>query len=100
MPPKQALFLTQSAPRKPMWLPTPIYERLPQFWILLGLMFTALGLYIGFDFELIFFYLAVGLLCFARGIWIFLLRLRFREKQKNSDDPAVGDNPDATPVGH
>ena len=24
-----------------MWIPTPIYERLPQFWLLLGLLFMA-----------------------------------------------------------
>ena len=86
-----------------MWLPTPIYERIPQFWLLLGLLFFALGLYIGFDFELIFLYLALGFLCLARGIWIQMMRLRYRDARKDSNDtPADNGNNDdtgATPVG-
>lgn len=83
-----------------MWLPTPIYERIPQFWLLLGLLFIALGLYIGFDFELIFFYLALGLVCVARGAWIQLLRLRYRDKRRDSnDDSSDNGNTGITPVG-
>ena len=63
-----------------MWLPTPVYERVPDFWILMGLLFFSLGLYIGFDFELIFVYLAVGLACLVRGIWCFVVRWSFRSK--------------------
>ena len=84
-----------------MWLPNPIYERIQQFWILLGLLFVALGLYIGFDFELIFFYLALGILCFGRGIWIRMMRLRFRSTPKDSiDTPADNDDTGVTPVGN
>jgi len=87
-----------------MWIPAPIYERIPQFWILLGLLFISLGLYIGFDFEFIFFYLALGFFCFGRGIWIQLMRLRFRGKSQDSDDtPAddgTNDNTGVTPVGN
>lgn len=83
-----------------MWLPTLVYERIPQFWLLLGLLFIALGLYVGFDFELIYFYLGVGLLCVGRGIWIQLIRLRYREKQQDSNDhPTDGSDSGATPVG-
>jgi len=83
-----------------MWLPTPIYERIPQFWLLLGLLFIALGLYVGFDFDLIFFYLALGLVCVARAAWIQMLRLRYRDKQRDSKDDS-SDNGDTgiTPVG-
>jgi hypothetical protein len=83
-----------------MWIPLPLYERIPQFWLLLGLLFIALGLYIGFDFELIFFYLALGVLCVARGIWIQLMRLRYREKRKESaDDGADNDETGILPAG-
>jgi hypothetical protein len=89
-------------PQETMWIPAQIYERIPQFWILLALLFIALGLYIGFDIEFIFFYLALGLLCFGRGISIQLMRLRFRGKSQDSDDaPAdIGpkDNSGITPV--
>ena len=84
-----------------MWLPNPIYERIPQFWILLGMLFVALGLYIGFDFEFIFFYLGLGFLCFGRGIWIQMLRLRYRGKPKDSGDtPVDNDDTGVTPVGN
>ena len=74
-----------------MWLPTPIYERVPDFWILLGLLFFSLGLYIGFDFELIFLYLAMGVGCILRGIWIYSVRFRYRgareaEKVERDED--------------
>ena len=83
-----------------MWIPLPLYERIPQFWLLLGLLFIALGLYIGFDFELIFFYLALGVLCVARGIWIQLMRLRYREKRKEStDDGTDNDETGISPAG-
>lgn len=87
-----------------MWIPAPIYERIPQFWILVGLLFVALGLYIGFDFEFIFFYLALGLLCFGRGIWTHIMRLRFRGKQQGSIDTSAdndtNDNTGITAVGN
>jgi len=83
-----------------MWIPTPIYERIPQFWLLLGLLFIALGLYIGFDYEMVFFYLALGLVCIARAIWIQLLRLRYRDKKQDSGDhPADSGDTGITPIG-
>lgn len=62
-----------------MWLPTPIYERIPQFWFLLGLAFFAFGLYLGFEYQLIFAYLAVGVGCIARSAWILVMRSRYRK---------------------
>lgn len=61
-----------------MWLPTPVYERVPHFWFLVGLMFFAFGLYIGFGFKLIFAYLVLGALCIARSVWIVHARRRYR----------------------
>ena len=46
-----------------MWLPTPIYERIPQFWFLLGLLFMSCGTYIDFDYDFAFLYFSVGFLC-------------------------------------
>ncbi|MCK5326897.1 MAG: hypothetical protein KAJ57_12835 [Woeseiaceae bacterium] len=84
-----------------MWLPTPIYEKVPQFWLLLGLLFLSLGLYIGFDFEMIYFYLALGVVCTFRAFWIHLIRLRFRRAQsdpKNDNDES--EPSDAATLGH
>lgn len=64
-----------------MWIPSPIYERLPQFWFLLGLLFIASGLYLGFEFVLSFYYVALGGLCCVYAAAIFLMRLNYRQNQ-------------------
>ena len=62
-----------------MWLPSPISERIPQFWFLLGLLFIATGLYLGFEFALSFWYIAVGFACCSYAVGIFLVRLSARQ---------------------
>ena len=68
-----------------MWIPATIYERIPQFWLLMGLMFFAFGLYLGFAYQLLFAYLALGALCIARSIWVFLTRRTSRAKSFDAD---------------
>ncbi len=63
-----------------MWPPTPIYERVPMVWILLGLLFNATGLYLGFEYSLSFWYLIIGWFCCAYGVAIFVFRLGMRPK--------------------
>jgi cbb3-type cytochrome oxidase subunit 3 len=65
-----------------MWLPTPIYERIPQFWLLLGLLFMSSGTYLGFDYSLSFVYFGVGFVCCIWSLWIFSMRLRSRKDQR------------------
>jgi hypothetical protein len=72
-----------------MWLPTPIYERIPQFWFLLGLLFISTGLYLGFEFALSFWYIAVGLSCCAYGVGIFLVRLTHRQRPQTAEQAAA-----------
>lgn len=62
-----------------MWLPTPIYERIPQFWLLLGLLFMTSGTYLGFEYTLSFAYFGVGAICVVWSLMIFLKRARFRK---------------------
>ena len=57
-----------------MWLPTPVYERIPQFFFLLGLLFIANGLYLGFDFSIAFLYMAIGAMSSLYGLGIFIVR--------------------------
>lgn len=63
-----------------MWLPTPIYERVPQFWFLLGLLFISSGVYLGFDYRLSFAYLFVGAICIVWSFVILVRRSHFRNK--------------------
>ena len=72
-----------------MWLPTPVYERIPQFWLLIGLLFMSSGLYLGFDYELSFVYFGVGVFCVAWGALIFIKRMRYRnDPPRKSVDPS------------
>jgi len=50
-------------------------ERLPMVWFLLGLLFNAAGLFLGYEFSVAFGYIIVGLLCCAFGIVLFVLQL-------------------------
>ena len=61
-----------------MWLPTPIYERLPQFWLLLGLLFMASGVFLGFEYWMSFVYLGVGLVCCVWSVCIVAMRAKSR----------------------
>lgn len=75
-----------------MWIPTSIYERLPQAWLLLGLLFMSSGLYLGFDYSWSLFYYVVGVACCLKSMWIFTARLAAR-KPAESDRPAEQQDP-------
>jgi len=72
-----------------MWQ-APIYERVPGVWVLLGLLFIAAGLFLGFEFTLSFVYMMVGLFCCALGAALFLFRLR--ERPRSSDKTRLSPN--------
>jgi hypothetical protein len=61
-----------------MWLPAPIYERTPQLWLLMAVLFVVLGLYIGFAYKLTYFYVLLGIICGIRGIHVSRMRRNFR----------------------
>ena len=46
--------------RKTMWIPAPVYERLPQFLLLVGLLFMSSGIYLGFGHTLTWVYFGTG----------------------------------------
>ncbi len=68
-----------------MRLVSEIFERRPQIWVLLGLLFIATGLYLGFDYALIFVYLGVGLVCFAYGVVLYFFLLMEKPKKSNTN---------------
>ena len=57
-----------------------IFERLPMVWFLLGLLFTAAGLYLGFEYALSFVYMIIGAFCCAYGLALFFFRFRERPR--------------------
>ena len=71
-----------------MWLPTPLYERVPNIWLVLGLLFIAYGIYLGLDLPPSIGALIMGLFCIVYGFGISLLRSRYRQKHS-----ADGDSP-------
>ena len=66
-----------------MWIPTPIYERIPQCWLLLGLLFMSSGVYLGFDYGLTFLYFGTGVFCVVWGARIFMMRHIYRNKAQD-----------------
>lgn len=61
-----------------MWLPTSVYERVPQFWLVLGLLFMVSGLYLGTEYHMAFLYVGVGAACVLWGVAVAVWRRRFR----------------------
>jgi hypothetical protein len=75
-----------------MWIPTPVYEKVPQFWLLIGLLFIAAGLYIGFEYVLTIYYVGLGVACCGYGIGIHVLRLRNRQSKYPNDESKNDDS--------
>ena len=74
-----------------MWLPASIYERVPQFYVLAGLLLIVDGFYIGaemsYSYSYLYFVLGGGSI--LRGITLFLLRYVYRKDKKaeGQDEP-------------
>ena len=75
------------AVRQDMWPPKPIYERYPQVWILLGLLFVTTGLYLGFEVSYSFLYVMVGFFCCVFGVALFALRFMERPRTQAASEP-------------
>lgn len=93
---RKLLALLAIEERFAMWLPTPLYERLPQFFFLLGLLFVAKGLYVGFSIGIAFVYFGFGLWCSAYGIGIYVVRLVRRKTKVETKVEPVDSQTDAT----
>jgi hypothetical protein len=65
-----------------VWLPTPVYEKAPHYWLLLGLLFIVVGMYLGYARDPIFIYtgIAVGVACCAWGIRVLAKRAKRSEE--------------------
>lgn len=65
-----------------MLLPENIYRRIPQYWMLAGVLFLVFGLFVGTDFTLFPAYLVLGALCIARSVWIYQARWRVHKRNE------------------
>ena len=65
-----------------MLLPDGIYRRIPQFWILIGLLFLFFGLSGGSELAFLPAYLMFGFFAIMRGIWIYQARWKFHRRNK------------------
>lgn len=63
-----------------MWIPKPLYDHAPLFWFLLGMLFLAGGIYLGFGQGLKVAYFVFAVICFGQSIWTFVSRLRYRRQ--------------------
>jgi len=68
-----------------MWLPKTVYERVPQYWLVLGLLFMSSGMYLGFEYRLSYFYFGIGLVCALWSMWAFSVRLRSRTMSHDAE---------------
>ena len=71
-----------------MWLPTPIYERLPHVLLLVGLVFMSTVMYMGPYHPQTPIYFGAGFFCCLWSMVIFTLRLRHREPAQRGESAA------------
>jgi hypothetical protein len=67
-----------------MRLNSGMFERLPQMWVLVGLLIVATGLYIGFEHSLVFVYIGIGIMCSLYGLALFVVLLLDGPKKSNT----------------
>ena len=58
-----------------------VFERMPMVWFLLGLLFNALALWIGFEASMFFFYMILGWGCCIYGLALYVLQRMEKPKQ-------------------
>jgi hypothetical protein len=67
-----------------MKLTSDIFERLPQAWVLVGLLIISTGVYLGFDYSIVFVYLGIGVLCTVYGLALSVLLLLDGPRKSNA----------------
>ena len=74
-----------------MWLPKPLYEAIPYFYIVAGLLFVAgasLMMYWRWDSTLFFVF---SIICLISGTFVFLKRRHFRKLAGKESDATPGE---------
>lgn len=77
-----------------MWLPSELYERLPLWWILVGLVFMLSALYLGLDYGAAYGYLGLGVGCSVFGLLITIWRAQHRSEKAANEQTDAAENSD------
>jgi len=80
-----------------MWLPSPVYERAPQFWMLVGLLFMSFGTYLGFDYSFSFLCYAFGFVAVGWSFCVSVMRSINRKNTHVVEEPTEQRAEQATP---
>jgi len=67
-------------------LPKPIYEGLPYFLVVIGVLFITLVL-TGYEYAPTLFIWLLGLFCILAGVALFMTRLVYRRQHSDDDQP-------------
>lgn len=72
-----------------MWLPSPLYEKAPHYWLFLGLFLIVVGTYLGLEIDSRYPFLGVGagLACCAWSVRTYWKRAFHREHRPTAVDP-------------
>ena len=65
-----------------MLLSDNVYRRVPQYWMLIGILFVLFGLFVGTGYKLFPAYMGLGILCIGRSIWIYQARWRYHKQNE------------------
>ena len=77
-----------------MKLPESVYKRLPQFWLLLGVLFLVTGVFLGTDYPVTYIYFALGIACV---FWSFcIVALRPRKPEYTWTEPVSASSQDSS----
>jgi len=70
-----------------MWLPTPLYEKAPHYWLFLGLFLIVVGTYLGLEMDRTYLYVGVivGLACCGWSARTYWQRSFNRERATRSE---------------
>lgn len=65
-----------------MLLSDNVYRRIPVYWMSIGILFLVFGLIVGASYRLFPAYMALGVLCVTRSVWIYQARWRYHKRNK------------------
>jgi hypothetical protein len=69
-----------------MWIPKPIYDHAPSFWLALGALFLGGAVYLDFPDGLRAAYYVFAIFCAGHAISTFVARRRFRQQSNPHGD--------------